>query len=223
VLTKVGVPATFFIATGFLNGGCMWNDVVIDSVARTRRSSFECVDPQLGTLDLSSTAARLAAITRLLASLKYVEQGARARRAAELARALDVEPQRTLMMSTDHVRDLIASGFDIGAHTVNHPILSSLDAATARREVAESKRMLERVLGREVRLFAYPNGRPGDDYGQRECDIVQDAGFLAAFSTRAAVVDETAKVFELPRIAPWDRSGIKHCARLLWAAWTGRV
>jgi peptidoglycan/xylan/chitin deacetylase (PgdA/CDA1 family) len=223
VLEKAGVSATFFIATGFLDGGCMWNDIVIDALARTRLHAFDGADYGVGRLELASPESRAAAVRDLLAKLKYLELEARVQRARELAARLEVTPPTDLMMTSEQVRSLAQRGFEVGAHTVNHPILSSLPAEKARGEIAGSKRVLEDLTGGEVALFAYPNGRPGDDYGERECNITRDAGFLAAFSTRAAVVDRTAKAFELPRVAPWDRSGLKHAARVLRAAWLGKI
>ena len=66
-----------------------------------------------------------------------------------------------LMMTTGQVRQLHASGMEIGAHTVNHPILTNLDPEEARREIGRSRHALEEAIGAPVTLFAYPNGRPG--------------------------------------------------------------
>jgi peptidoglycan/xylan/chitin deacetylase (PgdA/CDA1 family) len=62
------------------------------------------------------------------------------------------------------------------AHTVTHPNLVALDAATAEREIAGSKSALEARLGRQVTGFCYPAGL----YGARERELVARAGFAAA-------------------------------------------
>jgi peptidoglycan/xylan/chitin deacetylase (PgdA/CDA1 family) len=62
------------------------------------------------------------------------------------------------------------------AHTVTHPNLVALDAATAEREIAESKSALEARLGRAVSGFCYPAGL----FGSRERELVGRAGFAVA-------------------------------------------
>ena len=44
ILQRHGLVATFFIATGFLDGGRMWNDSVIESVRRTAQQEFDLRD-----------------------------------------------------------------------------------------------------------------------------------------------------------------------------------
>jgi len=64
--------------------------------------------------------------------------------------------------STMSEADLLAlsnAGFEIGAHTVTHPILTTLSPSAVTREVVDCKRSLEQILGREVASFAYPKGR----------------------------------------------------------------
>ena len=41
ILREMGVPATFFIATGFLDGGRMWNDTVIEAIRRTPKPMLD--------------------------------------------------------------------------------------------------------------------------------------------------------------------------------------
>ena len=66
----------------------------------------------------------------------------------------------------------------IGAHTVNHPYLTSCSDAELQREIAGSKSELERICGRPVTAFAYPDG----DYDARVAAAVERAGFRVAFS-----------------------------------------
>ena len=68
------------------------------------------------------------------------------------------------MMTPETVRAFGRDGFDIGAHTVNHPILATQSADEARFEVQASRDWVARVTGAAPVSFAYPNGRPGRDY-----------------------------------------------------------
>jgi len=104
---------------------------------------------------------------------------------------------------------------EIGGHTVNHPILALLSEKEARAEIGDGKRRLEEITGGPVTLFAYPNGKPGQDYGPRDVDLVRQAGFTAAVSTMGGVARRGSDPFQLPRFSPWDRSPRRLAARLL--------
>lgn len=73
----------------------------------------------------------------------------------------------------------------IGAHTVNHYMLSKLFEAAARREIYESKKIIELHINREVRHFSYPFGSRGQA-GKREFEIAKKCGFKTATTTRNA-------------------------------------
>ena len=73
------------------------------------------------------------------------------------------------------------SGWEIGAHTVTHPVLTSIDAEVAYEEVAASKRRIEEETGRPVRALAYPNGARGD-FSDVVGAIIGEAGIDLAFT-----------------------------------------
>jgi peptidoglycan/xylan/chitin deacetylase (PgdA/CDA1 family) len=104
---------------------------------------------------------------------------------------------------------------EIGAHTVNHPILAMLDDEEARAEVVGGKRRLEEITGAPVTLFAYPNGKPARDYGPRDVEMVRKAGFAAALSTVSGVADSSSDLFQLPRFSPWEKNPYRLGLRLL--------
>jgi len=86
-------------------------------------------------------------------------------------------------MTWEQVRDMDASPYaEIGAHTDTHQILSSLDDSAVINEVQKSKAMLQNELGRDVDLFAYPNGQ-GADIPPVAIREVKNLGFLGACST----------------------------------------
>ncbi len=83
------------------------------------------------------------------------------------------------MISEPELRDLAAAGWELGAHTMTHPDLSTLDYEACRGEIEDSREQLERITGVTVQTFAYPFGR----YGPAALAAVQDAGLLAAVTT----------------------------------------
>jgi peptidoglycan/xylan/chitin deacetylase (PgdA/CDA1 family) len=83
------------------------------------------------------------------------------------------------MMEEPELRELAAAGWELGAHTMTHPDLSTLDYDACRKEIEESRDALERIAGVDVQTFAYPFGR----YGEAALAATRDAGLLAAVTT----------------------------------------
>jgi len=218
ILEHHRLPATFFVATGFLDGGRMWNDTVIESIRLTDLPALALGDllgPEFAGVPVASTVDKSAAIGRVIGRAKYMPPAERAAFVDEMAERARARLPGDLMMTSDEVRAMRKAGMQIGAHTVSHPILATLDASAARSEIAQSKRALEGILGERVGLFAYPNGKPGVDYSEESVAIVRELGFDAAFSTRWAASRADTDVFQIPRFTPWDRTRFRFGARML--------
>jgi peptidoglycan/xylan/chitin deacetylase (PgdA/CDA1 family) len=70
-----------------------------------------------------------------------------------------------------------------GAHTLHHPVLSSLgDPFEVLYEVKGSRRVLEQQLGHPIRTFAYPIGKP-EHIGDEGLRAVKEAGYQWAVTT----------------------------------------
>ena len=109
-------------------------------------------------------------------------------------------------MITDGPAALLRAPRDAGR---NHPILAQLAADQAWQEITTGKRDLERILEREVTLFAYPNGKPDHDYTWRPRVHGQDAGFSVAVSTAWGAASPPSDLFQLPRFTPWSSQPFK--------------
>jgi len=83
------------------------------------------------------------------------------------------------MMSESQLRDLAAAGWELGAHTMTHPDLSTLDYDACRAEIEHSRIALEEIAGVPVETFAYPFGR----YGPEAMAATRDSGLIAAVTT----------------------------------------
>jgi peptidoglycan/xylan/chitin deacetylase (PgdA/CDA1 family) len=83
------------------------------------------------------------------------------------------------MMTEPQLRDLVAAGWELGAHTMTHPDLSTLDYDACRAEIEQSRIALEEIGGTPVETFAYPFGR----YGQEAIAATRDSGLIAAVTT----------------------------------------
>jgi peptidoglycan/xylan/chitin deacetylase (PgdA/CDA1 family) len=214
VLRRLGLPATFFVATGYLDGGVMFNDVVVEALRMAPAPEIDLGQLGLGRHRLGSNAQRRAAIGAVLERIKRLPPGPREETARRIAARAGAALPAGLMMSSAQVRALADAGMEVGAHTVMHPILASIDAAAARREIADGRARLEQITGRPVRLFAYPNGRPQQDYRREHAALVRELGFEAAVSTAWGSARAGADAFQLPRFTPWDRTALRYGLRL---------
>ena len=216
LLQRHGMHATFFIATGYLDGGQMWNDTVIDAVRHAPGPMLDLRKHELGTFPVASLAQRQAAIATLLGQLKYLPFAKRQQLAMRIRRQASVLAGPPAMLSTAQLRQLHAAGMEVGAHTDSHPILSTLPDHAARQNIADGKRQLESLIQAPVTLFAYPNGKAGSDYGPAHVNIVKSLGFAAAVATDWGVARAGAglDLFQLPRFTPWDRGRLAFLWRL---------
>lgn len=217
ILRHHGLTATFFVATGYLDGGRMWNDSIIEAVRRARSDAIDLRDYGLGVVPLGCEKTRGPLAGSIIKSVKHLTPIERQRRVDRLCEIVGVDLPRGLMMTSSEVRQLAEAGMEIGAHTVTHPILRTLSEQAALHEMQESRRVLEAIIGGPVRAFAYPNGRLGEDYTIRDRNLVASAGFEYALSTTWGAATQGSDVFQLPRFTPWDQSPGPWLARLLMA------
>lgn len=105
---------------------------------------------------------------------------------------------REAKLSDAQVQQLLDSGcIELGSHSLTHANFEHLDAAAARRELADSKRELERRFGCPVNSFAWPFGL----YRPEQVALVQASGYSSAVTTREAIVDPLGwNPLELPRV-----------------------
>ena len=215
VLHKHGLPSTVFVSTGFLDGGRMWNDTVIEVMRRAPKGRLDLAELGLAGVELNGATSRRLAAEAVIDAIKYQPIEERLARTEALVRLARVTPPDDLMLSSDELRRLHGQGVAIGAHTVSHPILARLDAEAARNEIAAGRAQLEKLLGERVALFAYPNGRPGRDYLPEHVDMVRELGFDAAVSTTWGATRSTTDRFQLPRFTPWDETQTRFGLRML--------
>ncbi len=214
ILLRHGVPATFFVAAGVLDGGRMWNDTVIELVRLAPGELLDLNEIDMGRFEIGTIPQRRQAIEALIDKLKYLPMEARQAKVDEVCALIPVVPPDDLMMTSDQIRELHAAGMEIGGHTVNHPILARVEDSVAAAEIGNGKEMLEGVIHAPVRLFAYPNGKPQRDYLPQHPQIVKRFGFEAAVSTARGAATAGSDRYQLPRFTPWDRGEVRFSLRM---------
>jgi len=105
------------------------------------------------------------------------------------------------LLDWSRIREIADHGIAIGSHTRTHPRLTQCSTDQLRSEIADSKKIIEDKLGREIRHFCYPFG----DYDRRAIDAVRRAGYATACTTEKGVVRPTADPLRLPRLTVGKR------------------
>lgn len=215
ILRRHALPATFFIATGYLDGGRMFNDTVIEAIRRCNLPALDIPAADLRGVPVGTVSEKRAAVGRVLRAVKHLEPERRRLAADQVAHAAASALPSDLMLTTDQLRTLARAQADIGGHTVNHPILTRVSAAQAGEEIRANRAALKTLVDQPVTLFAYPNGVPAEDYAPEHVAMVREAGYRAAFSTSWAAATRDCDPYQLPRFTPWDRDPLRFDVRLL--------
>lgn len=119
-------------------------------------------------------------------------------------------------ISLDQLREMADSGLvEIGAHTMHHPILMNENDQNAEWEISASISELEALINKPVKYFAYPNGRFGLDYSNREVKILRDYGIKLAFSTNHRCFSKNDDPLLVPRKGLSHGSDIFVLAKLI--------
>ncbi len=123
-------------------------------------------------------------------------------------------PQR--LMDAAQVRDWLAAGQKIGAHTLTHPKLTQLSDDEARREISDSRKKLEDLFGIEVTDFCYPYG----DHDERITALVAEAGYRTACSMKHGLHRVEDQPLRIRRMLARHAS---RSPRALLRAWRARL
>jgi peptidoglycan/xylan/chitin deacetylase (PgdA/CDA1 family) len=97
------------------------------------------------------------------------------------------------------VRELHASGMDIGSHTYGHPSLARLGRHEVELELARSKSVIGERLGCEIDLLAYPFGKPKVHFTRTTIDIARATGYRIAAAVIFRGVQASDSRFAVPR------------------------
>ena len=99
-------------------------------------------------------------------------------------------------LARNEVRAMMRDGWEIDAHTLTHPDLTTVDAARLRHEVAGSRRWLRQTFAVPVNFFAYPSGRSSPAVEA----AVRAAGYMGATTTQPGQATRANDPYALPRV-----------------------
>lgn len=222
ILKKHRLPATLFVATGHIGtNGMMWNDRVSWAFKHTGRKDFtvDIANRRL-KFSLRSTRDRIRSLSLVLETLKAVSDTEKSCIIDSVVTELNregAEPGR-LMLSWGELRQMVEEGWEVGSHTVNHVILTRVQASVVNDELRKSKETLQRELQCPISLFAYPNGKQ-PDFDLSIKGLVRQAGYKAAVTTLDGLNDRSTDPFEMRRRSPWEPDLPCFATRLLHVYW----
>jgi peptidoglycan/xylan/chitin deacetylase (PgdA/CDA1 family) len=191
ILRAVGVRATFFIATSFVQDRKLyWWERIALLLGESRRKTLDLTYPAAKVFQLDDPVLheKLTDIVKNTADLdldRFLDELTLAL-GVEWNSAIETSHANHLIMTWDQVRALARAGMDIESHGRRHRVLQTLDAAALHDELTGSRQDLEAQLGRPVRALAYPVGRRIN--GQRQIrDALSAAGYQIGMSNQSGV------------------------------------
>ena len=183
LLQKLNLPAIIYLCTDNIGSQTpQYWDLAIYGFQKATHKTYTL--PIIGTVQLCSKNINKIC-RRWIYAVKALSTAQRKQATDELIQVLNVivpaDAFKDLYLSWDEVRSMQRSGIEFGAHTVTHPILSTLPDDIAQQEIINSKLKIESELKTPVTSFAFPNGLPGD-YNDQHITTLRNAEFDMAFT-----------------------------------------
>jgi peptidoglycan/xylan/chitin deacetylase (PgdA/CDA1 family) len=204
ILKKYKIPATIFLVTGHIDtGNLFWFEKVGYIIWKTKIKRLKL--DSFGDFPLNSVNNRLLSAFKIVEKMKKIKDEKKNILIEKLINISKVEiPHdlgRDVILSWDEIKEMNEWGIDFGAHTVSHPILTRISLEQAKFEISQSKKEIEKRLGRSVKTFAYPNGTH-EDFNTKIIDLVKESGFTCAVTTIPTIQASRMNLYKLGRLDP---------------------
>lgn len=208
VLRETGTPVFMFISTGFIGkSSYFWAD---ELQVAAEKSNVRAITVDGRKFYLYSKVYRSDFYVKIQEYVRVLDEESRRETCHGILRQLNVrlsesDLERYRFLNWPEILEMDRSGLVLfGSHSVNHPNLATLSDDALRRELVESKRVLEDHLEKPVLAFAYPYGDPACINGETVAEL-EKAGYRCAFTTVQGAVHEKEKNrFVLKRVLLFD-------------------
>jgi peptidoglycan/xylan/chitin deacetylase (PgdA/CDA1 family) len=202
VLRQLGAPGVFHVTTNYIGAQrILWTDEVMNRVMAW--PSLEIPWPDGERRPLPSDAAQR---REFAAAIKNACKKAPSEQVAEYLALLRQTPgggaqdsELFEFLDWDGVRELVRQGFEIGSHTVDHPILSRVTPERLDLELTESRRRIEAETGQPCCCIAYPNGGR-EDISEQVFQAAKRAGYSAGFTIAERFSDPDENLMSISRV-----------------------
>ena len=213
VLKEMGVPAIVYLPTDLIGTNQRFHHDRLFHLVRTVQGMgyqpvFDAMPEPAAGLLLEVTSGRKTVSAALDDFIGHHSSG----QLLETIHALEARvgtsapllPEQGDLMDWDEVRTMVKDGFEFGAHTLGHVVLTHEPLDVVEREVRESKAIIERETQVPVRDFAYCNGWYSDELIQ----VLKDNGFRSAVTTEDLPNRIGGDPFALKRKVLWENFSV---------------
>jgi peptidoglycan/xylan/chitin deacetylase (PgdA/CDA1 family) len=206
VLRRHNAPFTLYVATGFADRSArLWWVELEEAVRRLDRIELD-IDGLKLVMPGATAEEKTAAFRSVYWALRGGPEADMLAAIATLAKQAGVDGgaiAEELCLDWDGLRQIAADPLcTIGVHTLTHPMLAKHDVEFVRRELAQSRAIIEREISRPAVHLAYPVGDP-TSAGPREFAMAEELGFKSAVTTRPGMLfaDHAGHLTALPRLS----------------------
>lgn len=102
------------------------------------------------------------------------------------------------LMGESEIRELLLTGWELGAHTLSHPRLTEIQEEQASKEISLSREKLQTRFQVPVGSFSFPYGA----HNPRLCQIVRASGYRNAVTIFSSAPDVASDPFRMRRVFP---------------------
>ncbi len=149
ILLKKGIPATFFINTGFIDNKALFHKYKASLILnKLREKSNEEVEKLLADNNFAGDKVLTAGISEVEVLNEVAEK-------LEIDFAGFLKKQKPYLNS-NQVKKLVADGFAVGAHSHSHPEFWKIPAEEQINEVKSSMDQVIKLVNPEIRAFSFP-------------------------------------------------------------------
>lgn len=208
ILESEGVPATVFVSTGNMkeNRELWWDELeTVLFMGENFPEEFRLKDDRYGCRWDTTTYKQIEncykALHYMMKNWITVEERENWLEQLWQWRGMEkrTEPAH-LTLTEAGCKKLAMSGYiTIGAHTVSHPALAQLSYEQQEKEIVNSVKDLEGLLGHKISMFSYPFGSYGNDFNEETEEICKMAGIEKAAATNSGIWTNGMGQYDIPR------------------------
>ena len=202
ILQRYKLPATLFLATGFVDTGkAKFEDTITYIFSLNDVETIDIRSLQIKKT-IKSKNERDATLAKICYALNKLDIDKCKEVVNELCTKYNIKPDslkdmNDVMLTWDEIKQVDRQLMTIGAHSITHQNLTKLSHKQQVNEIVKSKSVIEQQLKYPVTLFSYPLGF----YDSNVTDVLKDTGYKCAVTTEPCVNNGDIDFFKLKRIS----------------------
>jgi len=215
LLDQYKVPASMFVTTGCIDSGQpVWTYIMDSLFYNTKKLSLKTgieLPALLTQTSWPSAAERIGFGKKIKQRIKYIPASERQVVIDCISNSFnDVQIPGNLMMNWEEIKSIHQNGVQVGAHSVTHPTMDTLENEEDIQFELSSGERIREMTGIEAGIFSYPNG----SYDERVTRLAQQAGYGAALAVNKRPAYKGEDRFAISRIELYNESWFKTRMRL---------